>query len=268
MKKILMNTLVWPLWHLVAPQSPRTVPIVVLGMPRSGTSTASRLVHACGVYFGEPQWLRPADSRNPDGFLELREMNRLDNRLVEESGFATHLAAEEWLGLRALPLYRIARMRTLYRMQRLLAKLSLRHEKWGFKETPLTFYWWKLYVPKARIVGIYRDPYACADSIHRTFKRFTFRQALEWWTRGNIELLYHLSQADSILIRLEDLSDPALRGKALQKIADFCDGDVEALEKLLPAERIAKPHPLKGMLPLAAETQAVLDALHTFAERR
>ena len=46
----------------------------------------------CDVSFGGESLMRPADARNSDGFLELVEMNKIDDRLMHESGFQNHLA--------------------------------------------------------------------------------------------------------------------------------------------------------------------------------
>ncbi len=272
MVKGIKNALVWPLWQALtarfAAVKSGTGAIVVLGMPRSGTSIAARLVAAGGVYFGAQSQMRPADPRNEDGFLELREMNKLDDRLVAESGFASHLCAEPNLGLRAVSHQRMSRLKTRYRMQRLLASLAQK-TPWGFKETPFTFYWWRTYVPKARIVAIYRDPRACADSIHRTFGRFTYGQALDWWTRGNTELLYHLSRHDSVLVKMEDLLDPSRQDAALKKIAAFCGGSAEELKQSLPQRvRSSGRDTLQHMPALPMQTQAVLEALEKLAQER
>ncbi len=266
----LCNMLLWPLWGLFTRRF-RAIGggedvIIVLGMPRSGTSIASRLVQACGVYFGEEAWMRPADSRNEDGFLELHEINQLDDRLVEESGFKTHLFAEPWLGLRAVPGMRLRRLVTRYRMQRILSALTQK-QPWGLKQTPFTFYWWRQYVPKARIIAIYREPRSCADSIHRTFNRFTFGQALEWWTRGNTELLYHLSRNESLLIKLEDLLDQNTQDRVLKKIADFCGGAADELTQALPLNTRPPKQSSLMHIPLPAQTQAVYEALEAFKRR-
>lgn len=218
--------------------------------------------------------MRPADSRNPEGFLELIEMNRIDDRLVHESGFSNHLVAEEWLGLRATSLRRFSRLVTIFRMKRLLKKLSDGADRspWGFKQMPHTFYWWKREIPKVRIIGIYRDPRTCAASIHRTFGRFTFRQALLWWTRGNQELLFHLSQSENLLVRFEDLIDPAKRQSVIESIVLFCGGDVSRLAKVLEDTEASRPTTNRSeksalaveMLPLPQETEAVYLALEKY----
>jgi len=249
-----------------------TPPIVVLGVPRSGTSLVSRLVRACDVSFGDKSLMRPADSRNPDGFLELVEMNKIDDRLVHESGFQNHLAAEEWFGLRAVAGRKFSRFLTLCRMGKLVQKLvdMSGGKKWAFKQTPITFYWWKRFVPNARIVAVYREPHTTAESIHRTFKRFTFEQALRWWTKGNTELLFHISQTESILIKFEDLSNPFTQRASLEKIATFCGGDISVLEAVLKSEegtQRQKAQTVIGDIPLTRDTNNVYQALEKASGR-
>src|SRR5262249_55194450 len=54
---------------------------IVLGAGRSGTSTASGLLHGAGYYLGEQ--LYPGDVGNPRGYFEDAEVNDINEALLE-----------------------------------------------------------------------------------------------------------------------------------------------------------------------------------------
>jgi hypothetical protein len=56
--------------------------IVVAGMHRSGTSLVAQLVHALGVYAGQPDELTAADMFNPTGYWEHRGAFDLDREIL------------------------------------------------------------------------------------------------------------------------------------------------------------------------------------------
>ena len=60
--------------------------ICVAGMPRSGTSMITQLLHRCGVNLGPPEQLMPASINNTDGFWENLRFVRLNERLLAASG--------------------------------------------------------------------------------------------------------------------------------------------------------------------------------------
>ena len=51
-----------------------STPIIVLGSFRSGTSLVAQLVERWGAYGGEPEHMRPGDSKNPHGYFENQRM--------------------------------------------------------------------------------------------------------------------------------------------------------------------------------------------------
>ena len=62
--------------------------VVVTGMHRSGTSAVATALRDGGLYAGRDQDQIPAMSQNPDGFGELVEVGRFNDRLLEQLGWA------------------------------------------------------------------------------------------------------------------------------------------------------------------------------------
>lgn len=59
--------------------------IIVLGVPRSGTSAVAGILHHLGVFMGSA--FGPATEMNPRGFFEDREVVLLHNRFLDYSAF-------------------------------------------------------------------------------------------------------------------------------------------------------------------------------------
>lgn len=230
----------WRLWGAVekANKIDDSRAVVVLGFPRSGTSIVSRLVQACGVNFGDNFSMRPADSRNPGGYLEHVVVNRIDNALMREAGHQSTLAYDATRELRARGfVQRAMRLMTRRKMLRVLSRLSSSNTTWGIKLFPVPFHIWREYMPKVRIIGVYRNPVANADSLVRTFKRQTLSQALQLWAEHNRELLYHLSRHQSILVNQDALSDDR-REQEVARIAAFLgEHDTGKLLDILEREK-------------------------------
>ena len=62
------------------------MPVLVLGMHRSGTSAATRLVGFAGLPLEATTDLMPAASSNPKGFWESEGLRRCNDRLLAALG--------------------------------------------------------------------------------------------------------------------------------------------------------------------------------------
>lgn len=56
--------------------------IVVLGMHRSGTSTVSGILNACGAWLGTSEEMTGANKENPKGFFERRDLRKICDSLL------------------------------------------------------------------------------------------------------------------------------------------------------------------------------------------
>ena len=61
--------------------------LIVLGMHRSGTSAVTRLINMAGAYFGPEGIATSTNEENPKGFWERRDVRRVCDGLLQDSGF-------------------------------------------------------------------------------------------------------------------------------------------------------------------------------------
>lgn len=240
---------------------------VVLGNPRSGTSLVSQLVHACGVYFGDIDRQRKGDQDNPRGYLEFREITRPTRLFFKEAGLRRSTPTYGLETMRARGFVgKLRRYFTRLKMKRVIQEAVESHDTFGFKSFPFYFYAWEGYLPKAKIIAVYRDPYCCVYSQMRKWPAVRrFAQAMELWTIGSEDLLYHISTKDSMLIKYEDLFDDHARSRVLTKLVDFVGGgDESELKKIIDPSlnRSSKAvDALRVVYPLDHRTKVILEAL-------
>lgn len=130
--------------------------ICVAGMPRSGTSLVTQLLHRCGVHLGPPDQLMPASSNNPDGFWENLRFVRLNERLLAASGGT-------WFSppatLRPTP-------DIVAEAKSIVAQFD-GAEPWGWKDprNALTLPFWKTLLPSMKVLVCVRHPAETAASL-------------------------------------------------------------------------------------------------------
>ena len=209
-------------------------PVVVMGFQRSGTSLLSNLVSSCGVSFGKDDEFRPPLISNPNGFFEHKQIFRLSWKYLGQAGFQDGMTQNICFTPTSLR-KRISRLMTTRKMHVALNRLSSRDDKWGMKLFPLFYYLWKEYLPEHKIVAIYRDPYAATHSYLEIFwpVRFTYEDGLKQWLQAQKDMLYHMSQTESLLIRYEDLIDESVNDQILQSLVDFAGGGSVSRAKAL-----------------------------------
>ena len=130
--------------------------ICVAGMPRSGTSLVTQLLHRCGLSLGPPEQLMPASINNADGFWENLRFVQLNERLLAASGgtwFAPPAA------LRPTP--KIAE-----EAKSILAQFE-GEEPWGWKDprNAVTLPFWKTLLPSMKVLVCIRHPAETASSL-------------------------------------------------------------------------------------------------------
>ena len=246
---------------------------VVLGVPRSGTSLLCRLLEASGVHFGRPEEMKRPNQFNPIGFYEYKNVMKISSALLRQAGHKTPYDAPS-RSLRARTWYhRLFRVFSIIQFQARIVELSARGERVGLKLTaPAFYYLLGQYIPNVKMVCIFREPTAASYSnINRSIYGLTFPQTLAGWPRANLDLIYHASLNESIVVEYGDLLDEKTRQQTLEKIVSFVGGGkVEALGTLIeePLNRSDKTtERLRETYPLPRETRVVLDALRAMKRR-
>jgi hypothetical protein len=130
--------------------------ICVAGMPRSGTSLATQLLHRCGVNLGPAEQLMPASPNNTDGFWENLRFVRLNERLLKANG-GTWFAPP--VTLRATP-------KITAEAKAIVAQFD-GAEPWLWKDprNAVTLPFWKALMPSMKVLVCVRHPAETASSL-------------------------------------------------------------------------------------------------------
>lgn len=130
--------------------------ICVAGMPRSGTSLITQLLHRCGLHLGPPEQLMPASANNPDGYWENLRFVQLNERLLAANG-GTWFAPPATLR----PTPQIAA-----EAKSIVAQFE-GQEPWGWKDprNAVTLPFWKSLLPSMKVLVCVRHPAETASSL-------------------------------------------------------------------------------------------------------
>jgi hypothetical protein len=248
--------------------------ICVAGMPRSGTSLVTRLLHRCGVDLGPPEQMMPASPNNTEGYWENLLFVGINERLLASSGgtwFAPPATLRPTSSI-------VAEARAA------IAQFEGR-EPWAWKDprNALTLPFWKSLLPSMKVVVCLRHPeetaaslvastliprswpfswsvsrpdspirlrddpsglprrilHAARTSLSGTRRRALVHEAgLELWRISNTKILEETREGERVVVHYEALlSNPRAE---LERILSFAGLDV-APEVLEEAARIASP---------------------------
>lgn len=130
--------------------------ICIAGMPRSGTSLVTQLLHRCGLHLGRPDDLMPAARDNTDGYWENLKFVQLNERLLGASG-GTWFAPP--VTLRPTP-------EITTDAKAILAEFE-GPEPWGWKDprNAVTLPFWKGLLPAMKVLVCVRHPAETASSL-------------------------------------------------------------------------------------------------------
>lgn len=153
--------------------------ILVLGIPRSGTSCVAGVLHKLGINMGVGHF-QPKDKFNPRGYFEDLRWRHVNQR-VTGTGYST-------LGLDLSGISKEQRL-----SYKRLAEECQQQPLWGIKDPFLCFvgqYIWR-YLTDTRMIVVYRDFDASVASVARQIKKtyrgrykLTARQIQQRWRRG------------------------------------------------------------------------------------
>jgi hypothetical protein len=130
--------------------------ICVAGMPRSGTSLITQVLHRGGLHLGPPEDLMPAAPDNADGYWENLRFVRINERLLGASGGTWYAPPA---ALRPTPEITAAAASAV-------AAFDGR-EPWGWKDprNAVTLPFWKGLLPAMKVIVCLRHPAETAASL-------------------------------------------------------------------------------------------------------
>lgn len=188
--------------------------ILILGIPRSGTSCVAGVLHKLGINMGTGHF-QPKDKFNPRGYFEDLRW-RHTNQRVTGTGYSTQ----------GLDLNGISKEQRLCYRQ--LAKTCQQQPLWGIKDPFLCFvgqYIWP-HLTDARMIAMYRDFDASVASVQRQIKKsyrgrykLTARQIQQRWRQG-MERRLEEFHGPIYILRYERLVRESR--KEILALVDFC----------------------------------------------
>ncbi len=153
---------------------PRSV--IVLGMPRSGTSMVAGVFAHQGYFVAKDaeHELRTEDEHNPGGYWEADTFVEMNAEVLSEGGFPFH---NTWLfeQMTDVAAERITRLSPLPAHERFVEEYESR-APWLWKDPRLCYtlpYWWPMVDPdRTGVVIVRRDP----EAIYQSFVRLGWRE--------------------------------------------------------------------------------------------
>ncbi len=145
-----------------------SLPVVITGMHRSGTSLVASFLGALGVHLGD-RLLAP-DRQNPRGYFEDADFVELQWRMLEDATAAGDGGHRDWGWTESERLDRGRFARHAEAARGLVAARAGRSGLWGWKDprtSVLLDFWDEILGGQALYVLLYRFPWEVADSIQR-----------------------------------------------------------------------------------------------------
>jgi hypothetical protein len=65
-------------------QNFENAPVIVTGLPRSGTSVLCNIISQMGYSLGPREWLKPGDRNNPEGYFECLPLQAINNEIFRQ----------------------------------------------------------------------------------------------------------------------------------------------------------------------------------------
>lgn len=178
--------------------------VIVVGMPRSGTSMLAAVFARKGFFVAEDveEELREPDRANPDGYWEARSLVDRNVEVLAAAGFPHH---NTWL-FDAIPPVQASRLADLDPLpeHRHFAESYQQHAPWIWKDPRLCYtlrYWWPLLDHAGTRVLLIKRSH---EAIFRSFVRLGWRDETEEARADVIRRIDdHLSAAEQALSSLQ-----------------------------------------------------------------
>ena len=170
----------------------KSTAVIVLGMHRSGTSALTGMLEEAGVYLGSVSESAPD---NLKGNRESSVIMALHNDILQRNGGSWDQPPNNpnWS-----PVH--------YALRDSFIKNFVDKKIWGFKDprTLLMLGQWLKVLPEAKLIGIFRHPFAVAHSLYSR-SEMPYEKSLALWVHYNRILLWHCKDRNQMpLIEFTD----------------------------------------------------------------
>ena len=178
-------------------------PLLITGMPRSGTSATARFLALSGLEIGEK--LNPPRKDNRLGYYEDASFYELDRRLIAAALPVPERGRPRWMQVDYLDFECLAPW--IPEARELVAMRASGGKAWGFKDPRITqlLPFWNEAAPDAGYVFVYRAPWDVLDSLSRLEGRPLEQQvaaSVDAWCTHNRKLLEFLEEHRSRCVAL------------------------------------------------------------------
>ena len=197
------------------------MPICVLGMHRSGTSSLTGSLQQAGVYLGDVITDAPHNEKGNRENLTIRALN--DDVLACSEG--------SWC---SLPRTLAWRPEHETRRDAIIEAFANTSGRWGFKDprTLLTLPFWLAAETSFALVGTFRHPIAVTRSLRARSPELSFEQALDLWETYN-RILLGLVESQPLPLINFDLDETAYR-EQLHRLLRRLDLDSDSVYARAP----------------------------------
>ena len=212
--------------------------VCVVGMHRSGTSVASRMIELLGASLGPEDRLMEARPDNPKGFFEHRFLSQINDEILSRFGGSWDSPPTFPDGWVLSPDLGDLRQRALD----ILGEDFGAAPFWSWKDprTSLTLPFWQQLLPSMRYVICFRNPAGVARSLRERNGLATEKSGFLWltyaasalrWTSGRSRLLLFyedvMQDRERELARLAAfVGAPDPDGRIQPKLRDFLEDDL------------------------------------------
>ncbi len=244
--------------------------IAVIGMDRSGTSLAMRMLDAVGVEIGgDADHLKPHPEDNPHGYKELTQLIGINRRLlemIEADPLDIELGVDvDW---------RESRFDDLRASAQELVKLNFRDEPWAIKDPRITLVasFWRSVLPRLEFVICLRDPASVIRSQERRESNYEDRERLmRKWLRYTISSIAATADARRLVVNFDDaVEQPRATAVNYARFLDLpepSDQRLDDVERLIDPELIDRQSKSAVREPIALppEVDAIYELLRSAA---
>jgi len=236
--------------------------IIILGSGRSGTSMVAGCFAKSGYFMGEHFW--KARDANPKGFFEDREINEINEDLLEPvipkrlylfgKEFFRHqpLKRHRWLACLPPDIKIVSNSPLNGRIKKIV-----QHEPFCLKDPRFSYTLpaWEPYCNNTVFICVFRDPGSTASSIYKeclevphlshpkTGIKISLKQAVKIWTHMYLPiLLTHRHHGDWLFLHYNQV----LTSEGMDKLEEFTGAKVD---RSFPTAKLSRSKPIKSIPP-------------------
>lgn len=192
--------------------------VCILGMHRSGTSVAARVLNLLGVYLGPEERLIAPRQDNPKGFWEHKRIVALNKELIGGPGGDIRISPDFKPKYMETPDLHKMRQQALFIIESDFQEVEI----WGWKgpRTCLTLPFWQSILPQMHYVICVRQPVHSAQSL-QTRDGTSLPEGIHSWLVRVTSVLQATAGQPRLVVAYEDMTQDPIG--VLERLAAFIE---------------------------------------------